>query len=106
MCYPDVELQLQSVHASSCRPGDRQAALPVQRLVLRAANSLTDIPPSLLLLLLLLLQAKLCEEVALALGFDTNKGRLDVSVHPFTGQPLPWLQAAAVPCLQALCNPL
>jgi Zn-dependent M32 family carboxypeptidase len=23
--------------------------------------------------------------VALALGFDTNKGRLDVSVHPFTG---------------------
>jgi carboxypeptidase Taq len=30
-------------------------------------------------------QAKMCEEVALALGFDTTKGRLDVSVHPFTG---------------------
>ena len=30
-------------------------------------------------------QAALCREVALALGFDTNNGRLDVSVHPFTG---------------------
>eukprot|EP00879_Flechtneria_rotunda_P004762 GHRR01005032.1.p1 GENE.GHRR01005032.1~~GHRR01005032.1.p1 ORF type:complete len:544 (+),score=181.25 GHRR01005032.1:157-1788(+) len=30
-------------------------------------------------------QAALCKEVALALGFDTNIGRLDVSVHPFTG---------------------
>jgi hypothetical protein len=30
-------------------------------------------------------QAALCKEVALALGFDTNNGRLDVSVHPFTG---------------------
>lgn len=32
-------------------------------------------------------QAKLCQEIALALGFDLNKGRLDVSVHPFTGVP-------------------
>lgn len=30
-------------------------------------------------------QAKLCEEIAVALGFDLNAGRLDVSVHPFTG---------------------
>lgn len=30
-------------------------------------------------------QAALCEEVAVALGFDTAAGRLDVSVHPFTG---------------------
>lgn len=30
-------------------------------------------------------QAALCKEVALELGFDTNNGRLDVSVHPFTG---------------------
>ncbi|KAF6265951.1 putative carboxypeptidase [Scenedesmus sp. NREL 46B-D3] len=30
-------------------------------------------------------QAALCKEVALQLGFDTNNGRLDVSVHPFTG---------------------
>ncbi|KAF8071085.1 thermostable carboxypeptidase 1 [Scenedesmus sp. PABB004] len=30
-------------------------------------------------------QAALCKEIALALGFDTNNGRLDVSVHPFTG---------------------
>jgi Zn-dependent M32 family carboxypeptidase len=31
-------------------------------------------------------QAALCKEVALQLGFDTNNGRLDVSVHPFTGE--------------------
>merc|ERR1712048_1092557 len=30
-------------------------------------------------------QAELCKDVAVALGFDLNKGRLDVSVHPFTG---------------------
>eukprot|EP00808_Paulinella_micropora_P015063 g23630.t1 len=30
-------------------------------------------------------QAKLCKEIALNLGFDLDKGRLDVSVHPFTG---------------------
>lgn len=30
-------------------------------------------------------QAKLCRQIALDLGFDISKGRLDVSVHPFTG---------------------
>ena len=30
-------------------------------------------------------QAALCREIALAMGFDLEKGRLDVSVHPFTG---------------------
>jgi carboxypeptidase Taq len=30
-------------------------------------------------------QAKLCRQIALDLGFDTEKGRLDVSVHPFSG---------------------
>jgi carboxypeptidase Taq len=30
-------------------------------------------------------QAKLCGEIAVALGFDVSAGRLDVSVHPFTG---------------------
>lgn len=30
-------------------------------------------------------QAKLSHEIALDLGFDTEHGRLDVSVHPFTG---------------------
>ncbi|KAL6771475.1 hypothetical protein ACKKBG_A26530 [Auxenochlorella protothecoides x Auxenochlorella symbiontica] len=30
-------------------------------------------------------QAALCREIALTLGFDLEKGRLDVSVHPFTG---------------------
>lgn len=30
-------------------------------------------------------QAELCEKIALALGFDLNSGRLDRSVHPFTG---------------------
>lgn len=30
-------------------------------------------------------QAKLCHQIALDLGFDIEKGRLDVSVHPFTG---------------------
>ena len=34
-------------------------------------------------------QAKLCEEIALDLGFDLEKGRLDVSVHPFTGGACP-----------------
>ena len=31
-------------------------------------------------------QAKLSKEIALKLGFDLEKGRLDVSVHPFTGR--------------------
>ena len=31
------------------------------------------------------IQAKLCRQIALDLGFDIQKGRLDVSVHPFTG---------------------
>ena len=30
-------------------------------------------------------QKKLCLEIANAIGFDFEKGRLDVSVHPFTG---------------------
>jgi len=30
-------------------------------------------------------QAALCRELAVALGFSLEKGRLDVSVHPFTG---------------------
>lgn len=30
-------------------------------------------------------QAALCQEVALDMGFDLDNGRLDVSVHPFTG---------------------
>lgn len=30
-------------------------------------------------------QEALCKEIAVAMGFDLNKGRLDVSVHPFTG---------------------
>lgn len=30
-------------------------------------------------------QAELCKEIAVAIGFDLDKGRLDVSVHPFTG---------------------
>jgi carboxypeptidase Taq len=30
-------------------------------------------------------QAMLCESIALDLGFDLSRGRLDVSVHPFTG---------------------
>ena len=30
-------------------------------------------------------QAEMCKSIAIDLGFDINKGRLDVSVHPFTG---------------------
>lgn len=30
-------------------------------------------------------QAELCKSIALDIGFDITKGRLDVSVHPFTG---------------------
>ncbi|KAI8464429.1 MAG: putative carboxypeptidase [Monoraphidium minutum] len=30
-------------------------------------------------------QAALCQEIALDMGFDLEHGRLDVSVHPFTG---------------------
>lgn len=30
-------------------------------------------------------QAKMCRQIALDLGFDVTKGRLDVSLHPFTG---------------------
>ena len=29
-------------------------------------------------------QAQMCKDIAVDLGFDLNKGRLDVSVHPFT----------------------
>ena len=28
----------------------------------------------------------MCEKIAVELGFDKKKGRLDVSVHPFTGE--------------------
>ena len=34
-------------------------------------------------------QSALCREVALDLGFDLQRGRLDVSAHPFTGGPGP-----------------
>uniref|UniRef100_A0A7S1TXU1 Carboxypeptidase Taq n=2 Tax=Phaeomonas parva TaxID=124430 RepID=A0A7S1TXU1_9STRA len=34
-------------------------------------------------------QAALCREVAADLGFDFEKGRMDVSSHPFTGGPHP-----------------
>ena len=34
-------------------------------------------------------QADLCNRIAKELGFDLSKGRLDVSVHPFTGGRLP-----------------
>lgn len=30
-------------------------------------------------------QSSLCKQIAIDLGFDLNNGRLDVSVHPFTG---------------------
>ena len=30
-------------------------------------------------------QAELCHQIAVALGFNLDHGRLDVSVHPFTG---------------------
>ena len=30
-------------------------------------------------------QAALCKEIAVLMGFDLERGRLDVSVHPFTG---------------------
>lgn len=30
-------------------------------------------------------QAEFCKNIAIAIGFDTTKGRLDVSVHPFSG---------------------
>lgn len=30
-------------------------------------------------------QAELCNTIAKELGFDLERGRLDVSVHPFTG---------------------
>lgn len=31
------------------------------------------------------MQAELCNSIAKDIGFDTTNGRLDVSVHPFTG---------------------
>ena len=34
-------------------------------------------------------QAALCEEIAVELGFNLDCGRLDVSVHPFTGGDVP-----------------
>ena len=30
-------------------------------------------------------QAEMCKEIAAAIGFDFTRGRMDVSVHPFTG---------------------
>lgn len=46
------------------------------------------------------MQAELCRKVALALGFNLEKGRLDVSVHPFTGgecpQQLPHITCCAL----------
>jgi carboxypeptidase Taq len=30
-------------------------------------------------------QAAMCREIAAALGFDSERGRMDVSIHPFTG---------------------
>ena len=40
-------------------------------------------------LALRVLQAALCHKIAVALGFNLEKGRLDVSVHPFTGGGAP-----------------
>jgi carboxypeptidase Taq len=34
-------------------------------------------------------QKALCAEIAEAIGFDFSRGRIDVSVHPFTGGPHP-----------------
>lgn len=34
-------------------------------------------------------QEKLARQISVDLGFDTHRGRLDVSVHPFTGGPHP-----------------
>lgn len=34
-------------------------------------------------------QSALCKDIAERLGFDMSRGRLDVSVHPFTGGPGP-----------------
>lgn len=31
----------------------------------------------------------MCKQIAIDLGFDMSHGRLDVSVHPFTGGPGP-----------------
>ena len=41
-------------------------------------------------------QAVLCNAIAVDLGFSLEQGRLDVSVHPFTGGELPQLAAASV----------
>ena len=30
-------------------------------------------------------QAEMCKEIAATIGFDFTRGRMDVSVHPFTG---------------------
>ena len=30
-------------------------------------------------------QAEMCKEIAKEIGFDFDRGRMDVSVHPFTG---------------------
>jgi hypothetical protein len=52
-------------------------------------------------------QAKLCKDIALDLGFDITRGRLDVSVHPFTGTYAialcPVLTRFALPCPELLC---
>ena len=47
-------------------------------------------------------QADLCNRIAKELGFDLSKGRLDVSVHPFTGGRLP-VPNVEKPCLLASC---
>ena len=41
-------------------------------------------------------QAALCRRIALDLGFDITKGRLDVSVHPFTGGAGPQVYIASI----------
>lgn len=46
-------------------------------------------------------QAALCREVALDLGFDLVKGRLDVSVHPFTGGEPGGMPEQGLPVLPA-----
>ena len=44
-------------------------------------------------------QAALCNAIAVDLGFSLEQGRLDVSVHPFTGGSLPPPPPAPLPLL-------
>lgn len=54
-------------------------------------------------------QAELCNKIAVDLGFSLDNGRLDVSVHPFTGGEapmpgaLPGLAWPACSCSRCLC---